>query len=287
MKTLSVVLACLIVAQDPPGKTTLGWSPAKDEKVRYEITQRLELGDGVSPPFGEIILGVAMVAGEKAGDGWIPVTFTLERIATSTQSPAGERRSYDSATDKEPPADESTPRVYSKMIGKSLSGRLSPTGKVEAAEALAKVVQAAVDEWPDLKGRKKWGEEENLKLAKRLETLLNGAFHVVTGEPKAVGDSWEAIFEDKELTKGFGRIVRTVTFKGLKEGLATADVKVTFDLPVGASAVIKDATGEGTVSWDVKRGLLSRLATITKFKAAVTPCTHRLIVDLKAGEPAK
>ena len=287
MKSTLVFLIAALFLQDPPGKSTLACSPAKGEKVRYEITQRLDMGDGVNPPFGELILGVAMVAGEKATDGWIPVTFTLERIAASSKTPGADQRSYDSARDQEAPADGSAPQVYSKMIGKSLSGRLSSEGKVEAAGELVKVIQAAVDAWPELANRKKWSEPQVSQLAKRLETLLNGAFHVMAGGPKAIGDSWEAIFEDRELTKGFGKIVRTVTLKGIKDGIATAEVKVAFDLPAGAGAVIKEAGGEGTVSWDLKRGLLNRLATLTKFKVVKEPFTHRLIVELLPNDPAK
>ena len=78
---------------------------------------------------------------------------------------------------------------------------------------------------------------------------------------------------------GFG----TYTYKSIR--VATAGVKVTFELPEVIAKTVQEATGEGNASWDLKRGLLKRLGIVTRFKAMKFDVRHRQTVEL-LPEPA-
>lgn len=278
---LAILAAAVVIGLQDPPKAPMGWTFKKGEKVRYLISQRFESGEGPAAIYAELFFGITLEGGEPAADGSIPLTITVDRVGEISLSQAGEKKDYDSARDKEPP-EGSSERVFSKLVGKSIAARMKPTGDLEALDEIKKAIQTAVDAWPALKDRPKWSPEKVEGLARKIEVFFKSAFNIVTGGPTAVGEVWQTRFDDKELTRGLGKVVKTWTLKEIstKDGVATAGVKVTFELPEMIAKTVQEATGEGDASWDLKRGLLKRLGIVTRFKAMKFDIRHRQTVEL-------
>lgn len=275
-------LATLVALQEAP-KTPIAWSPKKGERLRYEISQKLQGGDSTHLTF---LAGVAIEAGDVGADGKTELTFMLERIAESAQGITEKINDYDSARDKEPP-ESSMYRVYSKMIGKPFKARMGPTGTLEAYDEIRKLIQAGVDAWPDLEDRPKWSAEKIDALARRIDSFFKTAFDVAMGKPAAVGDTWESWFECKEFSKGLLKIARTFTLKEIKEGTAVVGISMRADLSPVTGKTIKDATGEGNLTWDTTRGILKTLGTVIRMKIGTVDVSHRMTIQLLPEPPPK
>lgn len=282
MRFALLALAALIGAQEPAG-TPIWWSLKKGQKVRYEFNHRLVKGDAATASETDLTIVVALEGGDLGADRANALALTFERIAL-TKSGHGEREDYDSARDKEPPKGD-YPRVLSKCVGKTLNLRIAASGRLVTFDEFRKMIQAAVDAWPDLKGRKKWGAEGVDVAARRLEWLLRAGFETPKGGPAAVGDSWETTYDDDKVTEGRGRAVCTSTLKEIRGGTAVVDQVVKFDFPAPIAAGIKEASGKGTYAWDVGRGMLKTLGLSSRLQTLKGDVTHRVTVALLGETP--
>jgi len=284
MRFALIVLASLIAAQEP-ARTPVWWSLKKGQKARYEFNHRLVTGDKNHTKETELTLVVVLEGGDLGADRANAVTLTFERIAL-LKAGDGEREDYDSARDKEPPA-SSYPRVLSKCVGKSASFRIAASGSFSAFEDLRKMVQEAVDSYPDLKGRSKWDADGVKVVARRLEWLLRMGLETPKGGPAAVGDTWETKYENEEITRGVGKAVCRSKLKELKPGEAQIEQTVKFDFEAPVAAAIKEASGKGALVWDTERGMLKTLGTTSKIVTLKGDATHTVTVALLPDAPAK
>src|SRR5688572_101790 len=277
MRFALVVLSLLIAAQEP-ARTPIWWSLAKGQKARYEFNHRLVSGDKERTQETELTLVVVLEGGDLGADRANDVTLTFERIAL-LKTGDGDREDYDSARDKEPPGG-SYPRVLSKCVGKSTKFRIAASGHFSALEDLRKMVQEAVDSYPDLKGRSKWDADGVKVVALRLEWLLRMGLETPKGGPAAVGDTWETKYENEELTRGVGKALCRARLKELKPGEAQIEQVVKFDIAAPFAAAIKEASGKGALVWDTERGMLKTLGTTSKFVTIKGDATHTVTVAL-------
>ena len=149
------------------------------------------------------------------------------------------------------------------------------------------MVLAAVDAFPDLKGRDKWNAEGVDLVARRFEWLLKAGFETPKGGRAAPGDTWETTYDNKEITQGVGRAVLTATLKSVKAGEAIVEQAVKFEFAAPVAAAVKEATGKGTFAWDTEGGLLKSLATTSRIVSLRGEVTHTVTVALKPDAPAK
>ena len=284
MRFALLALAALVGAQEPAG-TPIWWSLKKGQRLRYEFNHRLVTGDKTQTTQTELTLGVALEGGDLGADRTNAVALTFERIAL-TKSGHGDREDYDSARDKEPPKG-SYPRVLSKCVGKTLNMRISASGSLVNSEVIRKMIQAAVDSWPDLKGRDKWDEKGVTVVARRLEWLLRLGLETPKGGPAAVGDTWETKYENDDVTAGLGKAVCRARLKELKAGEAIVEQTVKFDLAGPMAAAVKEATGKGTFAWDTEGGFLKTLGATSKIVTIKGDASHTVTVALLREEPKK
>ncbi len=284
MRFALLVLAALIGAQEP-AKVQIAWSLKKGQKVRYEFNHRVVTGDKNHTSQIELTLVVALEGGDLGADRTNALNLTMERIAL-VKGGTGEREDYDSARDKEPPA-SSYPRVLSKCVGKTLAMRLGPSGNLVTYDQIQKMIQSAVDAWPDLKGRDKWDAKGVEVAARRLEWLLRIGFETPKGGPAAVGDAWETKYENDDVTKGVGKAVCQSRLKEVRAGEAVIEQTVKFDFAEGIGKAIKEASGKGALSWDIERGMLKSLGATSKFVTVRSDATHTVTVALLPDAPPK
>ena len=284
MRVPLLALAALIAVQDPP-KTPLAWTLKKDQKVRYEFSHRLVSGPKDHAAQMDLTLVVVIEGGDYGADGTNGANLTFERIALA-KSGQGEKEDYDSARDKEPPA-SSYPRVLSKCVGKTLPIRIAAAGKLIALDEIRKMILAAVDAFPDLRGRKKWDAAGVDVVARRLEWLLRAGFETPKGGRAAIGDSWEIPYDNKDVTQGVGRAVLTSTLKSVKGAEATIEQAVKFEFAPAVAPAIKEATGKGSLTWDTERGMLKTLGMTSKIVSLKGDASHTLTVSLLPDAPAK
>jgi hypothetical protein len=262
MRLPLLVLAALIIQE--PVRTPVGWSLKKSEKVKYEINHRLVTNKKDYTNEYELTLVVVIEGGDLGADRTNAYELTFERIALF-RTVWGEREEYDSASDKEPPK-SSEPRVLSRCVGKKVSGRISPSGNLGALDEIRKMVQAAVDAHPDIKGR--WGADKIDRAARKLEWSLKLAFETPKGAPADVGDLWETKYDSRELTRGAGTAVCQSRLKAVRGGEADIEQTVKFDIAPPFAAGIKEAAGKGALVWDVERGRLKTLGLTAKILKA-------------------
>ena len=284
MRFALLALAALVIAQEPAG-TPIWWSLKKGQKLRYEFNHRLVTGDKTHTTETDLTLVVALEGGDLGADRTNALALTFERIAL-TKTGHGDREDYDSARDKEPPKG-SYPRVLSKCVGKTLNLRLAATGSLVNTEDIRKMIQAAVDAWPDLKGRDKWDEKGVTVVARRLEWLLRLGFETPKGGPAAVGDTWESKYENDEVTTGLGKATCRARLKELKAGEAVVEQTVKFDFAAPVAVAIKEASGKGTFAWDTEGGFLKTLGATSKIVTIKGDATHTVTVALQREDPKK
>src|SRR5262245_8101618 len=283
MKLVALLLAALIAQE--PGKQPVAWTLKKGEKVRYEFAHKIVQGDGDRTSDLALTLGVPVEDPEVKADGSLPATLAVERISYAKVQ-RGESESYDSARDKEPPAG-SYPRVLSKCVGKSVSLQLTAAGKLTALDELRKLVQAGVDAWPDLKGRPKWNAEGVDRTARRLELLLRTGFETPKGGPAAVGDAWETKYEVEAPPEGRGTAVCAAKIAKFRPGEAVIDQAIRFEFDPGIRALVKEASGKGSLTWDTSRGVLKTLGATSKIVMLRGDVTHSLTIALLPDETPK
>jgi hypothetical protein len=275
---LPILVLTALVLQDPAG-TPIAWSLKKGERVRYEINHRLATSVKDHTNERELTLVVVLEGGDLGADRTNAYDLTLERIALSKSS-WGERQEYDSARDKEPSRD-SMFRVLSKCVGKKISGRLSPSGNLNALEEIRKLVRAAVDAWPDLKERNHWDEEGIERQAKKLEWALKLVFETPKGARATVGEAWETKYDSRELTQGAGSAVCQSKLKAVRGSEAEIEQIVKFDIAPAFAAGIKEASGKGALVWDTQRGMLKTLGLTAKILRPGADTSLSVTVSLK------
>jgi hypothetical protein len=195
-----LALLASFLVQDPP-KIPLAWTLKKDQKVRYEFSHRLVSGPKDHATQMDLTLVVVVEGGDYGADGTNGANLTFERIALA-KSGQGEKEDYDSARDKEPPA-SSYPRVLSKCVGKTLPIRIAATGKLIALDEIRKMIMAAVDAFPDLRGGKV-GCRRRRRRRSAPGWLLRAGFETPKGGRAAVGDAWEIPYDNKDVTGAWG-----------------------------------------------------------------------------------
>jgi hypothetical protein len=278
MRIAPWVLAALICAQEP-AKTPIWWSLKKGQKLRYEFSHKLVTGDARRLSQIDLTLVVEVEGGDLGADRTNGMNLTIERVALA-KAGHGDREDYDSARDKTPPR-SSYPQVLSKCIGKKLAMRLGPSGNLVTYDQIQKMVQAAVDALPELKGREKWNADGVKVEARRIEWLLRLGFETPKGGPAAVGDTWETKYENDDVTRGLGKAVCKAKLKELKAGEAVIEQAVTFDLAGPLAPAIKEASGKGTLTWDTDGGFLKSLGATSKIVTIKGDAVHTVTVALQ------
>lgn len=281
MRLPLIALAALIAAQEP-AKVQIAWTLKSGEKVRYEFNHRLETREKDDTELLELTLGVGLEATDPGADRTNGYKLTFERIGLSK---SGEF-DYDSKRDKEPP-ESSYPRVVSKCVGKTIPIRIGPTGKLVALDEIRKLIQDAVDAFPDLKGRNRWNAANVDATAKRFEWLLRLGFETAKGGPAAVGDAWETQYEFKEVMKTGGTATCKAQLKQVRGGIATVEQAMEFKYPDALGALVKEAKGRGSLTWDIERGVLKSLGATSEIRLIKSDVVHTLTVALLPDAAAK
>jgi hypothetical protein len=285
MRVSLLVLSALIAAQEP-ARTPVAWSLKKGQKVRYEMNHKLttsNLRGRISEI--ELTLGVTLEAADPVAGDTTRIRFTFERIAFSN-SRGGAADRYDSSRDKEPPAG-SYPRVLSKCVGQTLSLGFTPSGTLAAFDELRKMIQAAADAFPDLQKREKWNRHGIDHAARRLEWLLRLVFETPRGGPAAIGDTWETKYEFRELMDNVATATCKARLKEVKDGVATVEQTLEFKYPAVLEALIQEASGRGSYTWDMERGVLKTLGARSTIKLLKGDIIHAVTVSQLPEKPQK
>jgi hypothetical protein len=262
-----------------PQDVTLRYRWGKGDTVRYRLTQNsTSLLSGL-PGGGELtieqkaIQTIKGVTKDIAADGTATIEQTIEAVRMEMTGPMG-TVAYDS--DKKDaaggnPLDATMKQIFTPMVGASFTLVMAPTGtiqRVEGVTGLAAKMFANLPEDPQTAGLfagLRAGVSDDAVKAQFAQ-----AFNELPQKAIKPGDSWKISFTVPNpavgtMTTSIDATLQAIEGSGADQVAKFATkVKVTQDpngkgmMPMGFTAKLTDATGDGDILFDVAKGQMRR-----------------------------
>jgi hypothetical protein len=257
-------------------EVTLRYRWNKGETLRYRMTQQsTSTVSGLPGGMGDITIEQTtaqvykVATKDVAPDGTTTIEQVIESVKMAMDSPMG-KMSFDStqpAAAGGSPMDDMLQKVLSPLAGAQLTLTLAPTGEVQKVEGMSKAVEkmfASLPQDPQMQGMLS-GLKANLS-DDGMKGMFSQAFTQLPAKSLKTGETWKASFTIPNPAIGSMTTVLVSTLQGLEgtgaDQVATIATKLTItqdegakgQMPMGMTAKLGTATGDGEVLFDVAKG---------------------------------
>ncbi len=257
-------------------EVTLRYRWNKGETLRYRMTQQSTSAiTGLPGGMGDITIEQStaqvyrVAAKDVAPDGTATLDEVIESIKMEMDAPMG-KMSFDSANPTAPsagPMDDLLKKVLLPLAGAQFTMTLTPTGSVQRVEGISQAVEkmfANLPQDPQMQGILS-GLKANLS-DEGLKGMFSQGFAQLPQKALKQGDTWKASFTIPNPAVGAMTTAIDATLQSIEGSGAnqvaqiatkltiTQDEGVKGQLPMGMSAKLGTATGEGEVVFDVGKG---------------------------------
>lgn len=253
MSILTIAMTAVLCAQDG-AELRLKLEKGAEHLYRFTQKQSFEVqGAAMEQTIGFLL---AMQVKDVAADGTATVAYTYKGV--SAKATGLLEFDYDSEKDKEPPAGAPQAAMLARMIGKTLTSRISPTGKILEVMDYEKFVEGLLEgeENEALRGMMK-----EMFSGEAFKSQMQGMAPALPEKKVKPGDTWKDEMDYKLPLPISMKFVNTSTLKEIKDGKAVIDqdVKIEFkanpDQPDQALPFqMKDAKGRGTLVFSLDKG---------------------------------
>jgi Family of unknown function (DUF6263) len=257
-------------------EVTLRYRWNKGDTLRYRMTQQsTSTISGLPGGMGDVTIDQTtaqvyrVAAKEVAPDGTTILDQVIESMTMEMDAPMG-KMSYDStkpAAASGNPMDDMLKTVLAPLVSAQFTVTLKPTGAVQKVEGMSKAVEkmfANLPQDPQVQGMLS-GLKANLS-DEGMEGMFSQGFTQLPAKPVKAGDTWNTTFTVPNPAIGSITTAVVSTLQGI-EGSGAAQVakiatKLTItqqegtkgQLPMGMSAKLGTAIGDGEVLFDVAKG---------------------------------
>lgn len=212
----------MVIAQEetiPQEKIRLQCDWVKGKAYQYKMIQELFMAmeiPGMPEPQETIIkqtLTFSQEVKEVNDQGIATIEFKHETIQAEVDNPMMGKTSFDSTKEEDHKRVEMDPRLaiyafYLKIIGKPITMKMDPQGKIIEVQGLTAMTQDIVKKNPALETFKDMFTDDYFK------NMLQQCFALLPEEPVGEGDSWENPFELPILSVGTCKGTGTFTYQG-------------------------------------------------------------------------
>lgn len=265
----------------PQEKISLQYDWVKGKNYQYRMTQEMciKMEMPGMPESQETITKQVFTLSQEVKDvndqGLATIELKHESIQGEVDNPMMGKTSFDSTKEEDRKRVEIDPRLaiyalYLKMIGKPITMKMDPQGKIIEVKGLTEMMQDIIKESPAVEMFK------DMFTDKYFKDMLQQCFVLLPEEPVAKGDSWENPFELPILSFGTCKGNVTSTYQG-KQSILRSTTK---DESVGQRECAKiDQTAIMTFSIAPN----SPLGMMPDMKLEVDKSTGTIYFDLEEG----
>jgi hypothetical protein len=257
-------------------EVTLRYRWNKGETLRYRMTQQsTSTITGLPGGMGDITIEQTtaqvyrVAAKDVAADGTTTLDHVIESVKMEMDAPMG-KMSFDStqpAAASGNPMDDMLKTMLTPLSGAQFTMTLTPTGAVQKVEGITRTVEkmfASLPQDPQIQGMLS-GLKANLS-DEGMKGMFSQGFAQLPQQALKPGDTWKASFTIPNPAIGAMTTAIVSTLQGVEgsgaDQVAKIATKLTItqdegakgQMPMGMSAKLGTATGEGEVMFDVAKG---------------------------------
>ena len=256
---------CTLLLATPQDAVELRWKFRPGQVLRYEVTQKTTSRAPGVEQVQDMTTIYRWTVKEVADDGTADIQLTFEALAIRVTGP--QNLEYDSRKDKELPAHPAL-ASRAKIVGQSLSLKMSALGGVKEVLGLDKIVDAIVEGYPEGQ-REVWrGVLSELMSSDWVKSLLEQTTPSLPEQKVAPGDTWKNAFKFPMPMMGNMTFATNGRLSEVRSGKAKIEVKFGLErekedekeLPGGIQIV--DASGTVTAVFSLEDGLYESSRTV-------------------------
>ena len=258
-------------------EVTLRYRWNTGDTVRYRMTQQsTSTLSGLPGGMGDITIEQTtaqvyrVAAKDVAADGTTTLDQVIESVKMEMDAPPMGRMSFDSANPtaaRASPMDDMLKKVLAPLAGAQFTLTLTPTGQVQKVEGISAAMEkmfATLPQDPQIQGMMS-GLKANLS-DEGIKGMFAQGYAQLPQQPLKPGDTWKANFTVPNPAIGAMTTAIVATLQGIEGSGANQVAKIATKLtisqeegakgqmPMGMSAKLGTATGEGEVLFDVAKG---------------------------------
>jgi hypothetical protein len=260
MKPILAAAVLLGALQD--GKTDLRWKFQKGQEIRYRVSQNttidtagLTVEQAVRTTYFYAVAGV-----DEKGTA----ALTVKYEAVAIKSSGLQELEFDSEKHKEVPADP-TAQLISRLVGRSFSLKLGPSGKVLEVAGFDKILDSLFKGSED--DAQMAAQRQALKQAysdEAMQSMMQQMFMPLPEAPAAKGDSWKTDFALQMPMVGKMRLLGTSRLADVQGTEARLEQEWKMEsapagepdkTPAPAPVKLTAVKGKGQATFSTERGL--------------------------------
>jgi Family of unknown function (DUF6263) len=258
-------------------EATLRYRWTKGETARYRLTQQsTSTITGLPGGMGDITIEQStaqvyrIAAKDVAADGTTTLDQMIESVTMQMDAPPMGKMSFDSTKPDAPsgsPMDDMLKKMLTPLVGAPFTLTLTSTGSVQKVEGLSQAVEkmfASLPQDPQMQGMMS-GLKANLS-DDGMKGMFSQGFAQLPQQAVKPGDTWKTSFTIPNPAIGMMTTTTVSTLQGVEGSGANQVAKIATKLtitqdpdskgqmPMGMTAKLGTATGDGEVLFDLAKG---------------------------------
>jgi hypothetical protein len=278
--------AILLLPSLAQAQVTLQYRWKQGDTVTYKTTLQTATTIGGMAGMGDVTLGQSMtqriklLAAAVAPDGSVTLHETIEAVSVKVDNPTGSV-AYDSEDPKSTEQNEaaaSLGRMFSGIVGGTISVAMAPTGAIQRIDGVAKLLDKVMLDLPSdraasqmMQGLKSVMSDEAIRAS------LEQSFPRLPPHDVKPGDTWTG--QVALGSPAIGKIAgtQTMTLKSVDGSDATIAVALGLKQesappigPQGMTVKLGDSHGAGTIDFDLTAGRIRKSTMTTDMPTTLT-----------------